>query len=354
MASETAVAASCTTIVRVETPRGDSAETATVVRLYVAPGDTVETGAAVCLLHTARFLYALPATASGSVEQCFVEAGAEIKPGDPLLSIVAFPPEPSAIAQEPLPPALRATPLARAIAAAHSLDLRKLAGTSPGGRIRAADVRTALGASSNGHVLAPATVTTIPSSEARMPAFVIHDQRSQAITAIEVNGEPDAVIVHAAIQALIEHPRLNSRWTDEGVLLYGRIDLGLWHDTAGNRNLMLLPNAADLSLRGIRRAIVNIPRVAEKALIEAMPATFTVCFTDTGWWSEAIIPTSSAVLLHVGSAASRVVVDPITEHLAIRRRRLLALIYDARYITQIEADSLLSAVRARVEQRRRL
>jgi pyruvate/2-oxoglutarate dehydrogenase complex dihydrolipoamide acyltransferase (E2) component len=138
------------------------------------------------------------------------------------------------------------------------------------------------------------------------------------------------------------------------VLLYGRIDLGLWRDTGEGRTLMLLLNAADLSLRGIERAIADGPRAAAALLTAAMPATFTIVFTDAGWWGEAIIPTGSAALLHVGSAESRVVVDPATEQLAIRRRRLLALIYDARYIAQSEADSLLRAVRERVEQRRRL
>jgi pyruvate/2-oxoglutarate dehydrogenase complex dihydrolipoamide acyltransferase (E2) component len=67
-----------------------------------------------------------------------------------------------------------------------------------------------------------------------------------------------------------------------------------------------------------------------------------------------MIPRGTAALLQIGGVERRVVVKPATERVAIRARRILALVYDARHIAQPEADSLLQHVRVRVERHHRL
>src|SRR5215213_7559308 len=118
MAPEGEPGEATTAFVRVDVPRGDCDQTATVVRFFVAPGDEVATGIAVCRLRTDRFLYDLPAPASGIVGDLLVEPGTAIGVGTLLLSIEPRLSEPLAVVLDSGPP-LRATPLARAIAAAH-------------------------------------------------------------------------------------------------------------------------------------------------------------------------------------------------------------------------------------------
>ena len=349
-----------TTVVVAEAPRGDPSAVAAVVRFYVMPGDQVETGAAICRLRTARFLYDLPAPFGGVVEELLVEPDEQIAIGTPLLRIGALPHEPDTEEQKPR---VRATPLARTIAAMHGYDLTRLAGSSVDGRIRAADVRAVVGdpAPDPAHAaVEPRAVAASPSTVIRPwapPLLLTHDDQPHACTAVEVDCGTDVVpdntvlIVHALLQALVEHPWLNSCWTDAGVLVYGRINLGIWRDQNGSLRPTVIPHAADLSPRGIARALDREPAATD---LRAPCATFNIVLSSGASWSAPIIPRGTAALLHIGGVERRVVVDPATERVVIRARRILALIYDARHIAQPEADSLLRHVRVRVERHHRL
>ena len=366
MATELESVETGTTVMVAEAPRGDASAVMAVVRFYVAPGEPVEAGAAVCLLRTARFLYDLPAPSGGVVEELLVEPGEQISVGSPLLHIGAPPNEPDP--EEHRQPPVRSTPLARAIAAAHGYDLTGLAGSSVDRRIRAADVRAAVGdpapdpadAAVEPHAVVVASPEVPPSAVIRPwapPLPLTHDDRPHACTAVEVDCGADVVpdntvlIVHALLQTLVEHPWLNSRWTDEGVLIYGRIDLGIWRDGTGSLGPTLIPHAADLSPHGIARALNGDPAATDRRT--GCP-TFSICLLSGASWSAQMIPRGTAALLHIGGVERRVVVEPATEHLVIRARRILALVYDARHIAQPEADSLLQHVRVRVERHHRL
>ena len=351
-----------TTTVRAEAPRGDPSEMATVVRFFVAPGDELRAGAAVCRLHTGRFLYDLPTPASGIVERLLVEPGAEIGLGTSLLIIGS--PEAAAVQHE-IMPAVRATPLARAIAAAYGLDLGQLAGVETGRHIRAADVRAAVdepsdgGIAEQGHGRSPVDIPFPRSSVPAQPFVIVHDERPLALAAMEIDCTTEAIaeqqivrIVHATSQTLLTHSWLNSRWTDGCVLVHGRITLGLWRETPDGLSLALLHNAADLSLRGIERAMRSCSYGSGESRTAAASATFNVVIGQVSWWSEPLQAHGAAAALYIGPPERRVVVEPDSDRLAIRTRRLAVLSYDARYIAQPAADALLSSVRARVEHRR--
>ena len=361
MAAEVESVETGTTVIVAEVPRGDVSAVAAVVRFYVTPGDRVEAGAAVCLLRTARFLYNLPAPVEGVVEELLVERDEQIAIGTPLLHIGALHHGPDP--EEQRQPQVRATPLARTIAAAHGYDLTGLAGSSVDGRIRAADVHAVVGDPARRPAHAAVELHAVAASPEDTPSTVIrpwappllltHDDRPHACTAVEVDcgvhAVPDntVLIVHALLQALVEHPWLNSCWTDAGVLVYGRIDLGIWRDRNGSLRPTLIPHAADLSPRGIARALHGDPTATDP---RAGCATFNILLSSGASWSEQIIPHGTAALLQIGGVERRVVVEPATERVVIRARRILVLVYDARHIAQPEADSLLKDVRVRVER----
>ena len=109
----------------------------------------------------------------------------------------------------------------------------------------------------------------------------------------------------------------------------------------------LIPQAADLSPRGIVRALDGAPTATDPCV---PCATFNILLSSGASWSEPIIPHGTAALLHIGGVERRVVVEPATERVVIRARRIVALVYDERHIAQSEADSLLQDVRVRVER----
>ncbi len=368
------------------TPPGDTSSQVTVEHFYVEAGDHVREGAAVCLVRSERYVFDLPACAAGVVEEFLAEPGTLVALGQPLLRIGPHAPRiAEAVQTQPPSPATSATPLARRIAGVHSIELGTIQGAGPGGRIRAADVRAVISddpgpAPSAGlpnllptinplppvapmsvpHSMAPTVPQPLARSDNRV-SFVVHDAQPFALTAIEVDlpvidpvARNDArlarrgldvivttFIAHAVVTALIEHPWLNSAWTDEGVIVYGRIDLGILAQVNGSVQLTIVECAADLSLQGLARAMVIAP------VATVQRPTFTIMPVAAAWWIETAEGAGSAVVLGIGHPTRRPVVveTPTGSTLLVRDRALLTLAYDARYITQPEADAFLCSVR---------
>jgi len=154
------------------------------------------------------------------------------------------------------------------------------------------------------------------------------------------------LIAHAAITAVIEHPWLNSAWTDAGVLVFGRVDLGILAHVNGSTRLTVIERAADFSLQGLARAMVTAP------LATTQQPTFTIMPATPAWWFEPASVTGSAAVLGIGHSIRRPVVVETAKGLmlGVRDRALLTLAYDARYITPPEADAFLCSVRNGIHQ----
>lgn len=372
-------------------PPDDTSRHISVEHNYVELGDQVREGAVVCLMRSERYVFDLPARTAGVVEEILAEPGTMVTLGQPLLRIVPDAPKVADTVQtQPPRAAANATPLARRIATVHNIKLGTLLAAGSGGRIRAADVRALISddtepAPSAGlpnllptipplPPVAPMTVPPSITSTIPQPlalnndrvSFVVHDEQPFALTAIEVDLpaiDPIALndarlaqrgldvtattfIAHATVTALIEHPWLNSAWTDEGVMVYGRIDLGILAHVNGSAQLSVVERAADLSLQGLARAMAPAP------LATTHQPTFTIMPVASAWWFEPVSVTGSAVVLGIGYPTRRPVVVETANGstLVIGDRALLTLAYDARYIAQPEADAFLGSVRNALRQ----
>ena len=378
-------------------PEGDGSPAVTVERFYVAPGDAIMVGDPVCLLRSERYVFDIPATEQGTVLELLAAPGATSALGAPIVRVA---PVIQCADVEPEQgrangAARRATPLARNIAAAHGRDLSAIHGSGAGGRVRAADVRAALGPGATpardaarpgpAPPVPPPPVASAPPAEAPplpaapepsawLPRSIVGTDQPRALTAIAVDLLPDTLprrqtggrrapagldptpmvrFSYAVAGALVEHPWLNSRWTDEGVILYGRVDLGIRRVVDGRPTISVIQRAADLSLQGLARKMDEAAQNAAPADRTSGP-TFLIVPAGTGaaWWFEPSIAQPSAAVLTIGAATRRpVVVEGISgPTIAVRDRALLALSYDARYIAQPEADAFLRCVRMRVER----
>jgi pyruvate dehydrogenase E2 component (dihydrolipoamide acetyltransferase) len=173
---------------------GEGLTEAEIVRVLVAEGDEIKEDQAVLLVETEKAQVELPSPFGGRVATVHVQAGQRVKVGAVLLSFAdaggevraatAAPapsargagtapaaPAPSAAAAAPtgLPPA--ATPATRRLARELGVDLARVRGTGPGGRISDEDVRAAAG----GRAAAPAAPVPVtrpptPSSAVGAPA----------------------------------------------------------------------------------------------------------------------------------------------------------------------------------------
>lgn len=368
----------------------DLAEVAIVERYYVEPGTRVAPGDPVALLRTARYVYDLPATAAGIVVECTVPAGDEVELGTPLLRLEPaehlIEPEPDACGANDPP---RATPLARKLALAHGFSLAAITGSGCGGRIRAADVRALLGLEQP--IAAPAAIMAEPAPSpilppAPRPLPVVFRELvatvPRALTAFELDLEriverarrPDSRrarrgrqvtlldhLIHAAAMALLEHPNLHSAWTEAGILMHRQMRVQITSPCAAGWGDILLPDAAGLSPVGIARVrqalepSPRLPRGERGSEGERPPPTFAIVdgATTTAWWREPEIDVPCSAVLTLGAPRRRpvVVAGSAGTSIAVHQRMIVTLAYDARHLTQTDADAFLRTLRRRVESR---
>jgi pyruvate dehydrogenase E2 component (dihydrolipoamide acetyltransferase) len=152
---------------------GADMESGTLVEWLVAPGDAVHRGDVVAVVDTQKAAIDVEVFVDGVIEQLLVDPGARVPVGTPLATLVpigaphpepavaaaapAPPPSPVVpppVAAPPLVPAAGATarpeqgavvsPLVRRAAREHHVDLRRVRGTGPGGRVLRTDVDHAL------------------------------------------------------------------------------------------------------------------------------------------------------------------------------------------------------------------
>src|SRR5918999_116948 len=154
-----------TTTVEVTMPQmGDSVSEGTILEWHKQEGDEVSEDETLVEISTDKVDAEVPAPTTGTVAKIYAAEGDTITVGAVLAEIVpgdngAGPgkaPEPTAAPQgttpAQIPEGVKVTPVARRVAAAEGIDLQRVQGSGPAGRISKADV---LAASSNGAVPQP-------------------------------------------------------------------------------------------------------------------------------------------------------------------------------------------------------
>lgn len=355
----------------------------TIVRWLKRPGDQVAAGDPLVVVANDRVELALPAGVDGTIEHLLVAEGGAAAAGASLASVTsARYVEP---ATPPEPPAARpdrrrlASPAARRAASLAGVELDELPGSGVSGRIMKSDVLASLAPSSPTPPAAGSGRATVAASLAAMsaapaPAFSLAHRAfhtldaPHALTAMEVDmgcvaevrarlqldfarrGLPLgdlACVALAAVEALARHPLLNGMWHDGYLILRRRVHLAV---ARANGATVTLPDAQDLNLRGLARALA---RSQSPDHVAAAPAdsTFTIAERGGGAWFGTPSPgLRQSAALGLGAAAMRpVVISGGQEQVVARPVALLTLAYDARVLDQHHADAFLRDIKRRLE-----
>ena len=159
--------------------------------------------------------------------------------------------------------------------------------------------------------------------------------------------------VAAAVQALRDFPLVNSSWTDEGVLVHPRVNLGV-AVSLGDDGLIVpvIKGAETLSLLGLSRAVADLAARARGRKLnpdEVRDGTFSI--TNHGisgsLFATPVINQPQCGILGVGAIQKRVVVieDPAGgDTIAIRPMVYLSLTFDHRILDGAMADGFLARV----------
>lgn len=404
---------------------GESVTEGVITRWLKSVGDTVAEDEPLVEISTDKVDTEIPAPAAGTLTSIAVEAdgtaevGAEIariSTGAPAPAPQPTAPAPAAPAPQPTAPAPApessantgantgsyVTPLVRRLAAENGIDLASVTGTGVGGRIRKADVLTAVAALKVATPSAPAatsasTPATTPQPEpsalrgrtekmSRLRRVIAErmveslQTSAQLTTVVEVDvtrinalrqrvkGDFEAregvkltylpFFCKAAVEALKVYPQVNASIDMQaGTVTYHESEnLGIAVDTDRGLLVPVIRDAGDLNIAGIARRIADLAertRTNKVAPDELSGGTFTV--TNTGsrgaLFDTPIINMPQVAILGTGSVVKRpvVITDQGQDVIAIRSMVFLALSYDHRIVDGADAARFLGAIKARLE-----
>jgi pyruvate dehydrogenase E2 component (dihydrolipoamide acetyltransferase) len=277
----------------------------------------------------------------------------------------------------------KASPLAKRMAREKGLDLSKLAGSGPGGRIVKGDVERAA-SSAGGAEAAPGVETAkgevsfeelsklqatiarrMAESKATAPHFYLEAEVEMS-AAVEARakikalaGEGDVIpsfndmVVKACAIALREFPRANGAYRDGRFELYSRVNVGI---AVAGQDALVVPTVFDADRKGLRqiasesRALAQRVRDGQITPPELSGATFTV--SNLGMYGidnfSAVINPPQAAILAVGAIKERAAVrdgELVPAHLM-----QVTLACDHRILYGADGAEFLARIRALLEE----
>ena len=276
---------------------------------------------------------------------------------------------------QPIAPRVAASPLARAVAADLGVNLGRLDGSGPGGRIVRADVEAASKAP------AVTSVATVRADEVKrnspmrktiakrlleshqdIPTFFLtatFDMQGFVDLRMALKAQlPDVrvsyndILIKAVARSLTEHPEVNASWDDKTITHHGRVDIGVAVAVEGGLITPVVRSADQKPLSVIAgevRALAGRAREQKLTPDEYTGGTFTI--SNLGMMGidhfTAIINPPEVAILAVG----RIAQEPVVEdgELVIAHRMKVTMTCDHRVIDGAVGAGFLQTLRRYVE-----
>ncbi len=406
----------------------DSMEEGTILQWLKAVGDEIAIGDELAEIETDKANMAYESDVAGTLNEILVQEGETVAIGTPIAMVgdgggtsgtaagpvvgeggalraeasppSSTPPSPTPPAEEAVSPPEssdgngrpKASPVARRMAKEQGLDLGKLRGSGPGGRIVKADVEKAESQPTGATGLEPVTKPTsaespetakgqttyedlsklqstisrrMAESKATAPHFYLEaevdmsrlvEARAQ-IKAAAKEGDVvpsfNDMVVKACALALREHPRANGAYRDGRFELYSRVNVGV---AVAARDALVVPTVFDADQKNLRqiatdsRALAQRVRNGQITPPELSGATFTV--SNLGMFGidsfAAVINPPQAAILAVGAITER----PVVRDGSITTAHLMRvnLACDHRILYGAPAAEFLARIRALLEE----
>jgi pyruvate dehydrogenase E2 component (dihydrolipoamide acetyltransferase) len=342
-------------------------------RIVAAEGATVEVGSVVGIIaDPGEELPDLPQAGAPRARPTADKAAA----AGPAAAAPAAPPPAAAPAPAPAGGGrIKASPLARRMASERGLDLSRLAGSGPGGRIVKRDVEE--GAAAPAPTAAAATggfedveLSQIRKTIARrlvaslgpIPHFFLTtevDMERAAIAREELNALEagprisfNDIILKVVAQALVQHRACNAWWMDDRIRYFDDVHLSMAVAVEDGLITPVIRNAHRKSLREIAtesRALAERARERRLTPEEYTGGTFSV--SNLGMFDidqfTAVINPPEAGIIAVGSIVERPVL--VDGELEARRRMRLTMSCDHRVIDGATGAQFLQTVKRMLE-----
>ena len=312
-------------------------------------GDPVEKGQAIAEIETEKATVEIEAAAAGILARIIVHAG-ETVPVGTLIGVIADAGEEVAAVTAPVPVSetgegaapsearVKASPVARKMAEEAGLDLSRIKGTGPGGRVVERDVQAAIAA---GSAPAPPGVPAVPAPGAPVPLNRMRKTIARRMTeskaaaphfyiTVEINMDdamkmreqlnalaPEAerisvndLVVAAAARTLARFPVLNASYREDNLEMHPQVNIGI---AVALEDGLIPPVLRDADKKPLKRIAAESRALAERARTNKLRSddlgggTFTV--SNLGMFDVdefiAIINPPEAAILAVGAVTRR-------------------------------------------------
>jgi pyruvate/2-oxoglutarate dehydrogenase complex dihydrolipoamide acyltransferase (E2) component len=161
-----------------------------------------------------------------------------------------------------------------------------------------------------------------------------------------------AYLVSATVQALKQHPMVNSTWTEDGIKLLKEVNIGMATALDDGLIVPVIKNADSLNLLGIARIVNDLAtRARNKQLKPAEVQGGTFSITNHGvsgsLFATPIINQPQCGILGAGKIEKRVKV--INDAIAIRTMAYVSFTFDHRILDGATADYFLASIKEMIE-----
>ena len=372
---------------------GEGISEAEVVRWLVKEGEWVKEDQDLVEIETDKALVTLPSPYSGKVVKFHASAGAILKVGQSLVTVdegkESAPAKPAKEkdtgsvvgsleeAEEVIIPAsVRAIPSVRALAKEMKIDLAKMKGSGPGGRITREDVEKAAGkVLTAGKEVDPyGPVEKIPLRGIRRTVAKRMAEASKRVADVTIWNDADITdlekvrakekkvagekgvrltylpfVIKAVIPALKAHPYLNATLDDEQeeIVLKKYCNIGIAVDTPDGLMVFVIKEADQKNILDLAREIGVLAEKARERKIdisELKGSTFTI--TNYGVigasYGTPIINYPEVGILGIGKIEDQPVVRD--GQIVVRKIMPLSLVFDHRVIDGVQAARFLNVV----------
>jgi pyruvate dehydrogenase E2 component (dihydrolipoamide acetyltransferase) len=379
----------------------------TIQKWFKAEGETINAGEPLFEVETEKVLYEVEAPTTGTVARLLYPLEAVVAVGLPVAVIAEsgenvaevaarYGSAPAAVAASPAAPVANGpvpasapvsgrregapvTTAARKLAEEHKIDLSRVVGSGPGGRITREDIQKAIDEAAKAPVQAPPPATSVPVAPPAVAAQalplrgmrkVIAERMHRSLQAsaqLTITTEVDVTqlidrrqeiqrefnatytdfIVQACAHALKQHPRMNAALDGETINIQDHISVGVAVALDEGLIVPVIHNADKKSLKEIAqeaRSLAEKARANKLTLEEVSGGTFTV--SNLGMYGvdgfTPILNSPQTGILGVG----RIIEKPMIYRGEITKRSMmvLSLTFDHRVIDGAPAGAFLQTV----------
>jgi pyruvate dehydrogenase E2 component (dihydrolipoamide acetyltransferase) len=361
----------------------------TILKIYAPGGSQVALGAPLCAIGKPG--EAAPAPAPKAPAAPAAASPAPAPAPAPAAVAASAPAAVAAPAPTPAPAPvaagrIKATPLARKVAAAKGIDLARVQGSGPGGRIRRADVLAAAAAPAPAAARAAASVLAkgpiqeeravavsnmrgaiarrLLESKTQLPHFYVEIEidaaplttlREQLNAALEAEGVKLSVndfILKASAEALRRVPQVNASWEGNQIRYFAAAHVSF---AVAIEDGLITPVVRDAHLKSLFAISTEAKALGKRAKEKKLaPAEFTggtFCVSNLGMMGiprfSAIINPPNAAILAVGAAVRKPVVRG--DRIEIGQTLTVTLSCDHRVVDGAVGAQYLNALKSLLE-----